>query len=47
MSQREKEEKWADQLPAFDEEEEEDAPERPYRDGSAVNECWNPDREQI
>lgn len=44
MSQTEKEQRWADRLPD-EEDEREDAPERPYRDGSAVNECWNPEKE--
>lgn len=40
-----KEQTWADRIP--DPEDQPDEYEQTYRDGSAANECWNPDREGI
>ena len=46
MSERndeKKEQAWADRLP--EEEDRDDTPEKTYRDGSAIHECWNVERE--
>lgn len=43
--QEKKEQEWGDRIP--EEEEGDDAPEKTYRDGSAVNECWAQDRENV
>ena len=42
VSRDELERRFGDRMP---DEAEEDAPEKTYRDGSAVNECWNAERE--
>ena len=42
VSRDELERRFGDRMP---DEAEEEAPEKTYRDGSAVNECWNAERE--
>ena len=43
--QEKKEQEWGDRIP--EEEEADAALDKPYRDGSAVNECWARDEENV
>ena len=43
--QEKKEQEWGDRIP--EEGEEDGIPEKTYRDGSAVNECWAQDQENV
>ena len=50
MSEKSKENKerdWADRLPGDEDQAEGESPEKTYRDGSAVHECWASDREGV
>lgn len=40
-----REQDWADEIP--DPDRQPDEPEKTYRDGSAVNECWAEDKENL
>lgn len=50
MSEKNKEKKerdWADRLSEDTDRDDGEAPEKTYRDGSAVHECWASDREGV